>query len=384
MSPAEPASLQLGGDGERAAMTRREEPIPALSSGLSHVVLTGLLLAVALPLPPPSDAVRPAPRISGSEPARAPPAQATSPAPAAPVASATSTSSSTESAVAPPEKEEWPEVEVMLAREQCMHLLSGTPVEIEYLEPIKKGQCGLPAPVLLKSVGASPKVVFDPPVHVNCRMAAALGKWTKSTLQPEARDRFKSEIVRIVGASGYSCRNIYNRPNARLSQHALANAIDIGGFRFANGRTVGILKGWGLTARDIEARAKAAAEAKANAEAKAKASGSKETVAEKQADKATAATGRSEKPGKAVTQASLTLSTGGSSTRVKAPALTGTPPNADAEEQAKPTKEALFLRAIHRGACKEFGTVIGPEANDPHRNHFHLDLIPRRGRGYCE
>jgi len=259
-----------------------------------------------------------------------------------------------------------------------MHLLSGTPVEIEYLEPIKKGQCGLPAPVRLKSVGASPKVVFDPPVHVNCRMAAALGKWAKATLQPEARDRFKSEVVRIVGASGYSCRNIYNRPNARLSQHALANAIDIGGFRFANGRTVGILKGWGLTARDIEARAKAAAEVKAKAEAKAKASGSNEAGPKKQPEKATAAAGRSEKSGKAVTQASLTLPAGET-----APSLTGSAPKAD-EEQAKPTKEALFLRAIHRGACKEFGTVIGPEANDPHRNHFHLDLIPRRSRGYCE
>ncbi len=53
-------------------------------------------------------------------------------------------------------------------------------------------------------------------------------------------------------------------------------------------------------------------------------------------------------------------------------------------DPAKPTKEALFLRAIHSGACGPFGTVLGPEANDPHRNHFHLDLIPRRSRGYCE
>jgi hypothetical protein len=55
-----------------------------------------------------------------------------------------------------------------------------------------------------------------------------------------------------------------------------------------------------------------------------------------------------------------------------------------AAEPPKPTTEGLFLRAIHDGACREFGTVLGPEANDPHRNHFHLDLIVRRGRGICE
>ena len=30
------------------------------------------------------------------------------------------------------------------------------------------------------------------------------------------------------------------------------------------------------------------------------------------------------------------------------------------------------------------GTTLGPEANDAHRNHFHVDMFPRRNRGYCE
>ena len=28
--------------------------------------------------------------------------------------------------------------------------------------------------------------------------------------------------------------------------------------------------------------------------------------------------------------------------------------------------------------------VLGPEANDAHREHFHLDLAPRPGSSYCE
>ncbi len=114
-----------------------------------------------------------------------------------------------------PVKEEWPAEDIARAREQCMHVLASTAADIEWMEPVKKGTCGLPAPIRLKSIGAEPKIVFDPPVQVNCRMIAALGTWAKSSLQPEAKQRFSSKVVRIVGAYGYSCRNIYNLPNAR-------------------------------------------------------------------------------------------------------------------------------------------------------------------------
>jgi hypothetical protein len=41
-------------------------------------------------------------------------------------------------------------------------------------------------------------------------------------------------------------------------------------------------------------------------------------------------------------------------------------------------ERAAFLRDIHGGACEIFGTTLGPEANEAHRNHFHLDMIERR------
>lgn len=42
--------------------------------------------------------------------------------------------------------------------------------------------------------------------------------------------------------------------------------------------------------------------------------------------------------------------------------------------------EAQFLREIHDGACSYFDTVLGPDYNAAHRDHFHLD----RGRyGVC-
>lgn len=366
------------------AIKRREEPIPALSAGLSHVMMTGLILFAAFPGARPLDQAQRYPDIKVAH-----THEASSTSAPDDLASATPP---TQAVTAEPVKEEWPEADVAQAREQCMHLLSSVAVEFEMLEPVKKGECGLPAPIRLKSVGSAPEVVFDPPVQVNCPMAVALGKWVKSTLQPTAEARFKSPVVRVVGSYGYSCRNIYNLPNAKLSQHALANAIDIGGFALENGRTIRVLKGWGLTERDIIAQAKAKAKAQAEAKAKAKAGGKGKTevaqkdVKDEQAgDKGEADGARIKKAGAAVTQASLSLPSAKLPKGKKdAQQTDDTAAAAQPADPQKPTKEALFLRAIHEGACKDFGTVLGPEANDPHRNHFHLDLIPRRGRGYCE
>ncbi len=35
--------------------------------------------------------------------------------------------------------------------------------------------------------------------------------------------------------------------------------------------------------------------------------------------------------------------------------------------------ERQFLRVVHESACKRFGTVLGPEYNAQHRDHFHLE-----------
>jgi hypothetical protein len=32
-----------------------------------------------------------------------------------------------------------------------------------------------------------------------------------------------------------------------------------------------------------------------------------------------------------------------------------------------------FLRVVHKSACKRFGTVLGPEYNTAHEDHFHLE-----------
>jgi hypothetical protein len=41
---------------------------------------------------------------------------------------------------------------------------------------------------------------------------------------------------------------------------------------------------------------------------------------------------------------------------------------------AHDTDEARFLRAAHKSACSLFNTVLGPEYNALHADHFHLDM----------
>jgi hypothetical protein len=45
---------------------------------------------------------------------------------------------------------------------------------------------------------------------------------------------------------------------------------------------------------------------------------------------------------------------------------------------------AHFLRGVHRAGCRIFGTVLGPEANSYHNNHFHFDMADRSRRVICE
>lgn len=49
--------------------------------------------------------------------------------------------------------------------------------------------------------------------------------------------------------------------------------------------------------------------------------------------------------------------------------------------QDKQTRKKL--RKIWKAACGQFKTVLGPEADRYHRDHFHLDVAQRRGGTYC-
>ncbi|MFK7752644.1 MAG: extensin family protein [Sedimentitalea sp.] len=41
------------------------------------------------------------------------------------------------------------------------------------------------------------------------------------------------------------------------------------------------------------------------------------------------------------------------------------------------------IRKVHRAACGPFGTVLGPNADRYHKDHFHFDVARHRGGPYC-
>jgi hypothetical protein len=118
----------------------------------------------------------------------------------------------------------------------------------------------------------------------SCPMAVAFVLFEENAVQPAAEAVFGMRVTRIDHLGSYACRNIYHRAQGRRSQHATANALDIAGFRLADGRQVSVLKDW--SGDDAASR---------------------------------------------------------------------------------------FLRQVRDGACRSFSTVLGPEYNAAHRNHFHLD-----------
>lgn len=316
-----------------------------------------------------------------------------------------------------PMPDKWSDQEIIAALEQCLALLAPLAAHIDVSKPIRDGQCGSAAVVQLKRVGATFPVDISPPATLNCRMVVKLHEWVETSLQPAARETFNAPVRRLVNASGYTCRNRYGSraATAKISEHAFANALDVSAIVLADGRSVDVLSNWGKTERDLRAIAEAKAEAKRQAKAaaaaeKAAAKGGKDAKPEPTDAKKAKASGKEHAANKEELQANGGKGSAGkdddgdvvegqpTSRDVKKKETQRGRPLASAERQglgrpdvlpvpggdAVVTKEGAFLRRLHRGACGIFSTVLGPEANEAHRNHFHFDLAPRRRNAFCE
>jgi hypothetical protein len=107
------------------------------------------------------------------------------------------------------------------------------------LRPIKKG-CGMVNVVHpLQS-----QIPYSQPFDATCSLMAAL-YWYEGRLQQLAQSHLGTRITRIDHLGTYACRNVNSAPSGRRSQHATANAIDIAGFRLADGRAISVLADWG-------------------------------------------------------------------------------------------------------------------------------------------
>ena len=49
----------------------------------------------------------------------------------------------------------------------------------------------------------------------------------------------------------------------------------------------------------------------------------------------------------------------------------------------KAAETRKIMRRLHQGACGPFGTVLGPDSDRFHRDHFHFDTARYRSGSYC-
>ncbi len=104
-------------------------------------------------------------------------------------------------------------------------------------ESIAEGECGVLRPVELKTLSSG--VSITPTTFLLCRAALALDHWMSDSVVPIAKSAFPDdELKTFRHASTYVCRP--RASEGGISEHARGSAIDIGGFTFASGRSLGI------------------------------------------------------------------------------------------------------------------------------------------------
>lgn len=110
------------------------------------------------------------------------------------------------------------------------------------IPPIRdRGGCGGEDLVRLEAIVLSPnqRVALKPPAILRCPMAAAVADWIRIDMAPLAA-RLGTTLSELDNFDSFSCRGRNRVNGAKLSEHGLANALDVRGLKFANGNTLSL------------------------------------------------------------------------------------------------------------------------------------------------
>lgn len=101
-----------------------------------------------------------------------------------------------------------------------------------------------------QQVGAVQLINFGIPVTnlkgMRCGLARSFIAWVRNGVAPAAQEILGSELVRVESFGTYACRGVVGRAESanRLSEHGLANAVDISAFVLRDGRRITIERDW--------------------------------------------------------------------------------------------------------------------------------------------
>lgn len=103
------------------------------------------------------------------------------------------------------------------------------------------GECPLTNVVRVRDFGA---VKLSNSFLASCPLALRSALFVGQQAAPLTERMMNSRLIRVEHLGSYACRNIYHRPDARRSEHASAQALDISSFVLADGRHITVLQGW--------------------------------------------------------------------------------------------------------------------------------------------
>ncbi len=110
--------------------------------------------------------------------------------------------------------------------------------------PLPDGEAGPDCPLRNTVRLARTQVPLGGSLVMSCPAAVSLALWERHVVQPAALRHFGAALSRIDQVGSLACRNVYGQAEGRRSRHATADAIDITGFRFADGRRARVVSDW--------------------------------------------------------------------------------------------------------------------------------------------
>ena len=127
-----------------------------------------------------------------------------------------------------------------LSANSCLQALALRGVAVEpWTPPSSSGSCRVGTPVRARAGITAP---FATPLETSCAMLLA---WTdiEPAVQEAARTYMGSTVASVRHFGSFGCRSVKGNAS-RVSLHASARALDIAGFRLANGRVVTVKEDW--------------------------------------------------------------------------------------------------------------------------------------------
>lgn len=131
-----------------------------------------------------------------------------------------------------------------LTPEACASLLAqANQRDLIRTQPVadSAGECPLSDVVRVRDFGP---VGLNGSFLASCPLALSSALFISQQARPLTKRYTGSDLARIDHLGSFACRNIYHRPDARRSEHATAEALDVAAFRLANGDRVTVLNGW--------------------------------------------------------------------------------------------------------------------------------------------